>query len=99
MKELTAYSDQKLFTRFLFIHSPFCGTCRIARKMLLAVEEMAKEELITEVNAIVHPAFMQDYKIESVPCLLIMERGEVIERIYAFRSVAYIYSRIIYHNG
>lgn len=99
MKELTANSTDKLFNRFVFVHSPFCGTCRIARKMLLAVEEMAGEELITEINAIVHPSFMQDYKIESVPCLLIIERGEVIERIYAFRSVAYIYSRILYHNS
>lgn len=95
MKELTATTDHKLFNRFVFVHSPFCGTCRVARKMLLAVEEMANEELITEVNATLHPSLMQEYKIESVPCLLIIERGRIVERVYAFRSVAYIYSRIL----
>lgn len=98
VKELTATIDHKLLSRFVFIHSPFCGTCRVARRMLLSVEEMVGKELFTEINAIVHPTFMQGYKIESVPCLLIIERGEVVERIYAFRSVAYIYSRILLHQ-
>lgn len=98
MKELTATTEQRLFSRFVFVHSPFCGTCRIARKMLFAVEEMTGEELFTEINAIVHPFFMQEYKIESVPCLLFLERGEVVERIYAFRSVAHIYSRVLLHK-
>ncbi|UOR11798.1 thioredoxin family protein [Halobacillus amylolyticus] len=70
-----------------FIHSPFCGTCHVARKMLDTIEDLYQTELFYELNASLNPDLMQDYKIESVPCLLIMKSGYVIEKVYAFHSV------------
>lgn len=75
----------------LFIHTPFCGTCHIARKMLSTLEEVWQQEIFIDVNASLHPEFMERFKVESVPCLLIIQGNEVKERIYAFQSVPYLY--------
>ncbi len=77
-----------------FIHSPFCGTCHIARKMLVTIEEVYQSGLFYELNASLHPKLMQDFKIESVPCMLITKEGGVVEKIYAFHSVPHMLERI-----
>lgn len=74
----------------IFIHSPFCGTCRMARKMLDTIESLWKQNLFFELNASLHPGFMQENQVESVPCLLIVSNGRVKDKIYAFHSVPYM---------
>ncbi|MEI3608553.1 thioredoxin family protein [Pseudogracilibacillus sp. SO10305] len=76
---------------FLFIHTPFCGTCHVARSFLQKIETTHKEEIFLEMNGSLFPEFMQENKIESVPCLLIVKDGEIKEKIYTFHSVANIY--------
>ncbi|WP_051353179.1 thioredoxin family protein [Thalassobacillus devorans] len=78
----------------LFIHSPFCGTCHMARKMLDTIEAMWGKDLFLELNAAVHPAFMQEYQITSVPCLLILTEGKIKDKIYAFHSVTYMHRAV-----
>lgn len=77
-----------------FIHSPFCGTCHIARKMLETLEAAKEELTLNELNASVHPTFMQHFQIESVPCLLITNGMDVEEKVYAFHSVPHMYDKI-----
>ncbi|WP_100012941.1 thioredoxin family protein [Lentibacillus sediminis] len=76
----------------LYIYTPFCGTCSLARAMLDKIEAVHREDIFYEMNASFFPEFMQEQKIESVPCLLIMEGGEIKEKIYTFHSIANIYS-------
>jgi len=76
---------------FLYIHTPFCGTCHIARGMLEKIEAIHGENLFYEMNASLHPQFMQDMQVESVPCLLIKVDGKVKEKVYAFKSIVNIY--------
>lgn len=75
-----------------YIFTPFCGTCALARQILEKIESVHQEDIFYEMNATLNPQFMQDYKIESVPCLLIKRHGEIKEKVYAFRSIANIYS-------
>lgn len=75
----------------LYIHTPFCGTCHIARAMLEKIESIHQKQIFYEMNASFFPQFMQDEKIESVPCLYIKVNGKVKEKVYAFRSIANIY--------
>ncbi|QDP41010.1 thioredoxin family protein [Radiobacillus deserti] len=84
---------------FLFIHTPFCGTCKVGRTMLVAIEQMWNDNLFYEMNAAIFPAYMQQNKIESVPCLLILKDGEIKDKIYAFRSVQYLYQQIFYYKN
>lgn len=79
----------------LYIYTPFCGTCNVAKSMLKKMESVHNKEIFYQMNASLHPEFMQDYKIESVPCLFIKRNKEVKEKIYAFKSIGNIYSYLI----
>ncbi|MFZ3576736.1 thioredoxin family protein [Virgibacillus sp. DJP39] len=79
----------------LYIYTPFCGTCHLAKTMLNKIESVHKEDIFFEMNASVHPEFMQEVQVESVPCLLVVDQSQVKEKIYAFRSIANIYSYLV----
>lgn len=79
----------------LYIHTPLCGTCRLARAMLDKIESVHKEEVFYEMNASLYPEFMQEYKVESVPCLLIKDNNELKEKVYAFQSIPNIYTYLM----
>lgn len=82
----------------LFIYSPFCGTCQLARTMLDKIESVHHRDIFLEMNASLHPDFMQDHKIESVPCLLVKDEGQVKEKIYVFHSIANIYHFLLQYE-
>ncbi|WP_342005072.1 thioredoxin family protein [Terribacillus halophilus] len=79
----------------IFVHTPFCGTCQLAEKMLLTVESVMGQEYYHKLNASLFPDFMQEYQIESVPCLLILKQGKVQEKIYAFHSVQHMLAKTL----
>lgn len=78
----------------LYIYTPFCGTCHVAKSFLDKIEATHQQSIFYEMNASLHPGFMQRYEIESVPCLLIKEQNEIKEKVYTFHSVANIYHYI-----
>ncbi|MBC5638242.1 thioredoxin family protein [Ornithinibacillus sp. BX22] len=79
----------------LYIYTPFCGTCHIARTMLDKIEAVHQENIFYEMNASLYPDFMQDNKIESVPCLVIKKGHDIKEKIYAFQSTGNIYRYLL----
>lgn len=80
---------------FLYIHTPFCGTCHMARTILGQIESAHEQDIFYEMNASLFPEFMQDIKVESVPCLLIKQNNEIKEKIYVFHSVPNIYHYLL----
>jgi thiol-disulfide isomerase/thioredoxin len=82
----------------LYIHTPFCGTCHLARTMLAQIETVHKKDVFYEMNAALFPEFMQKAEVESVPCLLIMDNHKIKEKVYAFKSVANIYSYLLQYK-
>lgn len=84
-------------TYLLYIHTPFCGTCHVARQMLEQIESGLKKQLFYELNASLHPQFMEEMRIESVPCLLIKKNGKIKEKIYTFYSIANILYYVTKH--
>lgn len=79
----------------LYIYTPFCGTCHVARSFLDTIESVHKQDIFYEMNASLYPEFMQDNQIESVPCLLIKEGNEIKEKVYAFKSIGNIYAYLM----
>lgn len=72
----------------IFIYTPFCGTCQLARKILEEIEVTSeKGHMFYELNAGLYPTFMQQKKIESVPCLMMTNYGHP-SKIYSFESLA-----------
>ena len=77
-----------------YLYTPLCGTCQVAGKMMDVVNELTKEVPIGKANLNYMEDLALDYEIESVPCLLISENGEIREKIYAFHSVPYLYEKL-----
>src|SRR5699024_8188713 len=95
MKEI---SDDILQTEeniLLFIHTPFCGTCHVARSFLSMIEETLKRDVFYEMNGSFYESFMYEHQIESVPCLYIKQDGEWQEKIYTFHSIQNIYAYLL----
>lgn len=91
LQEITAEQLEEKNDYLLFIHTPFCGTCHVARSFLEKIEKTHQQDIFYEMNASLHPEFMQKYKVESVPCLFIMKENEVKEKVYTFYSISNIY--------
>lgn len=78
----------------LFVHTPLCGTCALARKMLAVVEAMRPELKIAAANLNWMPGLAQAFRIESVPCLLVREADGSWSRTYRFGSVVELADRL-----
>lgn len=76
----------------LYVYTPMCGTCQVASKILTISLELVPQLLVGKMNINFFPDIARQYEIESVPCLLIFEQGILLNKIYAFQSVPYIYS-------
>ncbi|CAM4405339.1 thioredoxin [Bacillus manliponensis] len=78
----------------LYVYTPMCGTCQVAKKMLTVVEAALSHVEVGMLDLNYAPHFARDYEIESVPCLLIFEQGKLVKKIYAFHSVEYLYNEL-----
>ncbi|WP_062109355.1 thioredoxin family protein [Bacillus niameyensis] len=78
----------------LYFYTPLCGTCQVAGRMLDVVEQMIHDWSFGKSDLNYMPEVAKLFSIESVPCLLVIREGIVLEKIYAFQSVPYLYSTI-----
>src|SRR5699024_474572 len=85
-------------TYFMFIHTPFCGTCRMARQMLTKMEPVQQKHLFHEMNASLFPEFMQEAKVERVPSPFITQDGVITEKVYTFHSIPNIYHYLLKYS-
>lgn len=74
-----------------FIYTPMCGTCDVAERILKVIEKLLPDLPIGMANINYLEDLAYDLKIESVPCLLVSNNGQLQEKIYAFQSVPYLY--------
>lgn len=75
----------------LYLYTPMCGTCAVASKMMDVVAELLPELKLGKANLNFMEQLAYDYHIESVPCLVVSNGGEVTEKVYAFQSVPFLY--------
>jgi thioredoxin 1 len=62
--------------------------------MLTVIDELLPTLSIYSVNLNYYPEDAKGLGIESVPCLIISNNGEIKEKVYAFQSVGYLYDLI-----
>ena len=75
----------------LYLYTPLCGTCQVASRMLSITLELFPEVKAGKMNMHYVQSLAEEYEIESVPCLLLFKEGKLINKIYAFQSVPYLY--------
>ncbi|GGH75244.1 thiol-disulfide isomerase/thioredoxin [Pullulanibacillus pueri] len=80
-------------THVLFFKTPFCGTCQLAEQLLtLTLETMNGKALPTFIcRAEEWQAYIEEWQVESVPCLVFIKDGHVMQKLYAFESVTKLY--------
>ena len=82
--------NEKQQTAF-YIYTPMCGTCDVAKKILDVIENLLPDLPLGMANINYLENLAQDLQIESVPCLIVTENAKVKEKIYAFKSVPFLY--------
>lgn len=92
LDELTSFINNHT-SGLVYFYTPLCGTCQVASKMLHIMEEMVDVKM-GKMNLNFFPELAEKYAVESVPCLLFFKNGVVIETMYAFHSVPYLYEKI-----
>ncbi len=78
----------------VFLHTPFCGTCAAARKMINIVEHVVPDVQLLEADVNFLPDIVERYQIRSVPALLAIQSSPLVapEVLYRMGSVQDIVS-------
>lgn len=78
-----------------YLYTPMCGTCQVASRMMDVTEQAIGHVPMGKANLNYMEQLAYDFEIESVPCLLITQNGELVEKIYAFQSVPHLFEKIL----
>lgn len=76
----------------LYFYTPLCGTCKFSTQMLDIVTETLPNVTVYKCNINLLADIANKWQIESVPCLLILNKNRVVNKVYALKSVAYLYT-------
>ncbi|ATP41587.1 thiol reductase thioredoxin [Solibacillus sp. R5-41] len=80
--------------RAFYLYTPMCGTCDVASKILTVIEELLPDLSIGMANINYLGDLAMELQVESVPCLIIANNGEMQKKIYAFQSVPFLYEML-----
>lgn len=76
----------------IYFKTPLCGTCAAAERMLsITLDAISWKHSALSCNVNFIPELAKSWEISSVPCLMIIQNGGIREKIYAFRSVDYLF--------
>ncbi|GGG13288.1 thioredoxin family protein [Paenibacillus abyssi] len=93
-RELKKVINEQTGKAAVFFFTPFCGTCKLAEKMLEIIQSTSISTVIHKVNINYAPLLRDDWKITSVPCLVILQDGVPMHFEYALRSVDHVYGML-----
>ncbi|MFF2482299.1 thioredoxin family protein [Paenibacillus sp. NPDC058071] len=78
-------------TDAILFSTPFCGTCKVAERMLEVVDAAGVPATLYKMNMNYSPKLRDAWKIRSVPCLALVRNGEIVQFEYAMRSVDHLF--------
>ena len=68
-------------------YAPWCGPCKVLGKTLEKYETEITDVKVVKVNVDEHQTLSAEYNIRSIPALLYMEDGQVIDRTTGTKSI------------
>ena len=77
------HADQKVLVDFW---APWCAPCRM---VVPIVEEIAAERSdikVGKINVDENPELSKQFRVMSIPTLVVMEKGEVVKRVVGARG-------------
>lgn len=75
----------------VYFHTPTCGTCRVARRMMEAVELLLPELLFLSCDLNLAPELAQNWQIRSVPCAVYIKNGQPVGFRYRMGDTVELY--------
>jgi thioredoxin 1 len=62
--------------------APWCGPCRVVAPVVEAIAEQYADQLKTvKVNTDENPGLARQYKVQSIPTLMVFKEGQPVETI------------------
>lgn len=84
-------SDKPVLVDF---YADWCAPCRMMSPVLKELKSRCKDQLrIIKVNVDDHPVIARKYRIQSIPALLLFQKGEI-----QWQSLGVKSSEILYHQ-
>lgn len=90
-KELLQLSGADIGRAAVLFTTPMCGTCKVAERMLEVAEAAGISYPLYKTNINFTPRLRENWRIASVPCLVVVKNGSVVMQEYAMRSVDHLY--------
>ncbi|MED4016653.1 thioredoxin family protein [Sutcliffiella cohnii] len=75
----------------VYFYTPMCGTCGLASKMLNVTKELFPNLVFGQIDVNYARELALKWEIESVPCVIVFYKGELLEKKYALQSVEHLY--------
>lgn len=73
--------------------APWCGPCKVLSPALQAVVQTRSDKIrITMLNVVDYPEYKAQFKIEAIPCFVLVVQGKEVGRIVEPTSVQNIIS-------
>jgi thioredoxin 1 len=85
-KEIESAMERKE-TFALYLYTPLCGTCKVGEKMLQVLYTMNPNLSLYKGDLNFLPDLARDWQVMSVPCLALIKKGQLVQKIYALGSV------------
>lgn len=88
-KEEILNSEKRVLLDFF---AEWCGPCRMVAPILSELAEEHPEFVIAKVNVDKEPELASEFGVMSIPTLVVLEKGEVINRVTGARPKAALLS-------
>lgn len=93
-KQLHAVASMDVGKAAILFTTPLCGTCKVALTMLDIVAEAGVPYHLYRANINFTPHFRELWQIKSIPALVLLEHGQLVDIVYAIHSVSSLYERL-----
>jgi len=68
-------------------YADWCGPCRMLSKQLEKYQEEITEVNVIKINVDTEPDLAQEFGVRSIPTLVYMEEGEVVDKTTGLKQV------------
>lgn len=73
-------------TVLLDFWATWCGPCKMIAPVIQEIADEYEQILVGKVNVDEAPALADEFKITSIPTLIVMEKGKVVNKMVGFHT-------------
>jgi thioredoxin 1 len=94
-EELQLIKKSHLKPLVVFVYTPLCGTCKLARRMLeISIDSFEGKIIAVSCNLNHMPKLAEEWKLQNVPSLVLFNKNKLYNIIFSFQSVPNIVTNI-----